>query len=376
MKRVLVISILCAGSLFTGVAQEYVANRKVFKEGPSSVNISPDGKLLLTGFGDGSFRILDPVTFQVLLEVEDAHNKAVTAMDMPPKMDFILTAGGKDIKIWNRSGKKIGLFAGHATTIWNADISSDGKHAVSTGFNKTFLLWDVYNGVVAEHMRGHGDVTLTACISPDNRLIASGSNDLTLKIWDLHSKQQVATLFGPTQEVFDVAFSPDNTLLAAASKEKSVRIYSVKEQKLVHIFKGHREAVREVAFSPNGRYIVSAAEDQMLILWDVVKKERIHLFLDNEGGLLDVVFHPDGKSFYSISVAGELTRWEMDPEIFVIRYYEEPYQQELSSDQVFEPRLNGESKKDHVLRMEEAEQKRAEIIDRYYKKYLHERDNL
>ena len=376
MKNPILISVLLFSLAVQGYAQpgSYILKREIYKPPPSSINLSPDGKLLLAGFADGSFRVLDPETFQVSVVVEGAHPKAITAMDMPPKMDFILTAGGKQIKVWDRTGKHIGNFTGHATTIWNADISSDGKHAVSSAFNKTFLLWDVYNGVIAQHMRGHEDVTLTVCISPDNRMIASGSNDLTVRIWDLETRQVTGTLHGPTQDIFDVAFSPDSRMVAAASGERTVRIYNVEEEKLVHILKGHRGAVRKLSFSPDGRYMVSASEDHALILWDVVTGDRIHTFLENEEMLLDVAFHADGNSFFSISKAGDLTRRELHPEIFVIRYFDEPYNEEVSADPLFEPKRKGESKKDYLVRQAEADKKRAEIVDRYYQQYLEERE--
>jgi WD40 repeat protein len=133
----------------------YILKRQIFKVPLTSINFSPDGTLLLAGFDDGSFKLLDPETFEAKLEVEGAHYKAVNAMDMPPKMDFILTAGGNSIKLWDRSGKYLFDWKGHATTIWNVQISNDGKWAVSSAMNKTFLLWDVYNSVVEEQMRGH-----------------------------------------------------------------------------------------------------------------------------------------------------------------------------------------------------------------------------
>ena len=368
------ILLLIKGSVFLG-QDHTILKREFFDPGISSVNLSPDGKLLLAGFTDGSFRVLDPESFQVLLEVPGAHDKAITAMDMPPKMDFIMTAGGKMIKLWNRNGKHIGNFSGHATTIWNADISPDGKQAVSSGFNKTFLLWDVYNGVIAEHMRGHEDVTLAVCISPDNRLIASGSNDLTIKIWDLETRQVISTLHGPTQDIFDVAFSPDSRLVAAASAEQTIRVYNVEGERLVHLLKGHRGTVRKLAFSPDGRYLVSASEDMTLILWDVTTGDRIHTYLDNEDMMLDVVFHTDGKSFYCISKAGDLTHRALSPEIFVLRYYDAPYQEAISADSVFQPRRKGEARKEYQARLAEADKKRAEIVDRYYRQYLQERDH-
>ncbi|MFH0757419.1 MAG: WD40 repeat domain-containing protein [Bacteroidota bacterium] len=376
MIKYLSFSILQLTLLFAGLSGQdasYIMKQEIYNPGPSALQFSPDGSLLLAGFTDGSFRVLDPETFTPSLEVAGAHAKTITALDMPPKMDFILTAGGNEIKLWNRSGKHIGNFTGHATTIWNADISPDGKHAVSSAFNKTFLLWDVYNGEIAAHMRGHDDVTLTVCISPDNLYIASGSNDLTIKIWDLETLQVKSTLHGPTQDIFDVAFSPDSRLIAAASAERTIRVYDVVDEKLIHILKGHRGTVRKIAFSPDGQYLVSASEDHALILWDVASGDRIHTFLDNEDVLLDVEFHPDGNSFYSISKAGDLTRWEMHPGLFVSRYFNGPYQEELSADPLFEPRRNGESKKDYLAREAEANQKKAGITARYYQQYLLER---
>lgn len=371
MKRCILLAIALLAALPDAITQ-YILQREAFNPGIISISFSPDGKLLLAGYTDGSFRLLDPESFQTSLEVKEAHLKPVTAMDMPPKMDYILTAGGNQIKLWDRDGKLKETFNGHTTTIWNAGISNDGKYAVSTAFNKTFLLWDLVNGTIAEHMRGHEDVTLTARISDNNKLIVSGSNDRTVKIWDLETREVIRTLFGPTGDIYDVAFTPDSRMVAAASSDESIRIYSLGEDKLVHILKGHRGVVRKVDFSPNGFYLVSASEDNSLILWDAVTGERIHPFTDNEGAVLDVKFHPDGKSFYSVSSIGDLTRWEMHPEIFVLRYYEAPYQQELSADPVFEPRRNGESRQDYEARLVEAGQLKNIILQRYYNQYQEE----
>ncbi|MFO7671368.1 MAG: WD40 repeat domain-containing protein [Bacteroidales bacterium] len=374
MKRCLLLVVVMLTTRSAAITQvpTYILQRETFNPGMISINFSPDGSLLLAGYTDGSFRMLDPETFETSLEVKEAHLKPVTAMDMPPKMDFIMTAGGNQIKLWDRDGKLKGTLNGHATTIWNADISNDGRYAVSTAINKTFLLWDVTHGTLAEHMRGHEDVTLTACISDNNKLIVSGSNDRMVKIWDLESREVILTLHGPTGDIYDVAFSPDSRMVAAASADESIRIYSLGEEKLLHILKGHRGVVRKVDFSPGGSYLVSASEDHSLILWDVLNGEQVYPFTENEGAVLDVKFHPDGKSIYSVSSMGELTRWEMHPEIFVLRYYAAPYREELSADPVFEPRRKGESRQDHEARMAKAGPLKTTMLQRYYNQYLEE----
>jgi hypothetical protein len=90
---------------------------------------------------------------------------------------------------------------------------------------------------------------------------------------------------------------------------------------------------------------------------------------------MDLVFHPDGHSFYSISYGGDLTRWELDPEIFVLHYFEGPYLEELAADPVFGPRQNGESKKEYQIRMEQAAVKKKDIVARYYREYLEQEEH-
>ena len=267
MKTPILILLITTSLMAWSQEGSYIIKREVYKNNLTSINFSPDGKYLLTGFQDGSFRLLDPESFETKLEVLNAHYKAVNAMEMPPKMDFILTAGYNAIKLWDMTGKLRANWNGHGTTIWNVDISNDGKHAVSSAFNKTFLLWDVYNSVILEHMREHEDVTMSVCISPDNRWIASGSNDLTIKIWDINTRKVIKTLHGPTQDVYDVAFSPDSRLVAVASKDRSIRIYNLEEEKLIHLLKGHRDMVMEVAFSPDGNYLTSYSDGGIAYSW-------------------------------------------------------------------------------------------------------------
>lgn len=374
-NRILAFVVLIWGLSSLAWAQEasYVIKRQDFKVSLSSINFSPDGSLLLAGFSDGSFSIMDPESFLPSLEVASAHHKAVNAIDMPPKMDFFLTAGHSSIKIWDRKGEHLFDWNKHATSIWNAEISKDGLWAVSSAYNKTFLLWDVNKNELVEALRGHEDICLATCISPDNRLIASGSNDLSIKLWDLESRQVISTMHGPSEDIYDLEFSPDSRLLVVCSKDKSVRLYDVLESKLLHLLKGHSEMVMEAEFSPDGRFLITGSADHSVILWDVESGEKIYQFLDIEAPVMDLAYHPDGLSFYSISMAGDLTRWSVHHEIFVLKYYEQDYLKELSDDPLFEPRRKGESKKEFEARQTEGEAKKAGIIEHYYQNLLEER---
>jgi WD40 repeat protein len=185
----------------------------------------------------------------------------------------------------------------------------------------------------------------------------------------------VKTFHGPTEDIYDVAFSPDNQWLAAASRDRTIRVYDLKEDSLLHLLKGHRDMVMEVAFSPDGDYLLSGSADHSLILWDAISGEQIHAYLDNEEAILDLVFHPDGKSFFSISFVGDLTRWELHPEIFILWKFRDQYQEKLQGDPLFIPRQKGESRQDFQQRQEQAALRKKEIIQDYYLKYIEQREH-
>jgi WD40 repeat protein len=200
--------------------------------------------------------------------------------------------------------------------------------------------------------------------------IASGSRDQSIRIWDLESRQVIKQLHGPTEDVYDLEYSPDGRLLVATSKDRSIRIYDVREEKLFHLLKGHGDMVLEAEFSPDGQYLLTASSDQSIILWDVQSGERIHRFADNEGAVTDLAFHPDGQSFFSISYGRDLTHWSLHPRIFVLKYFEKEYREELLADPIFEARKKGESKKEYQERLNEAGGIEEAIVSGLYEKYL------
>ncbi len=368
--RLLIILLTSLPFLLSGQERSYMINEIKLGEAVTSVSVSPDGRLVLYGLNNGSLGVLNDSSGARELELKEVFPKAVNAIMFSPKMDFIFAAGGNVIKLFRPDGYQVAQWKAHPTTIWNAVLSSDGKYALSSEFNKTFRLWDVYNGEVIENMRAHDDVTLAVAFSPDTRLLASGSADRTIKIWDRDSLAVLRTLNGHGLEIYDLKFSPDGSTLASASKDKSIRIWDVQTGSLLHLLKGHTNYVLEVAFTPDGRYLLSASTDQTIRLWDVAGGDEIYSFIANDAAITDLAVMPGGNSFYSASMDEYIRKWALDPEIFVLRYFGDDYRNELSSNHLFDERRKGESKSDFEARMRTAEKKRVEIVGRYYAKYL------
>ncbi len=356
----------------TATAQpvDYIIHTIDYKTPVTAVSISPDSLWILAGFEDGTLRILNVDTYEEVLVVENAGAAAIYDIEMSPKMDVIFLATWNRVMLYDTTGTHIISWSHHKNTMWSMDIHPTGNYIVSTEVNKTFQLIDVYEGTIEESMRAHEDITLAVAFSPDGRQIASGSNDKTVLLWDLETREVTGKLHGHSGNIYDVAFSPDGTLVAAASQDKSVRIWNIAENRLVHLLKGHQDMVLEIEFSPDGHYLLSASADHAIKLWDVESGDQLFPYLENEGSIPDIEFLPGGESFISAGMDGRLTIWELHPEIFVMKYFGEEYEKELSENPLFLPRQKKEKKADYELRMEEATKVKNEIVQKYYALYL------
>lgn len=371
MRKISLLSFALVISL-TVAAQsvDYITHSIDYKTPVTAVSVSPDSLWILAGFEDGTLRILNVDTYEEVLVVENAGTAAIYDIEMSPKMDVIFLATGNRVMLYDTTGTHIINWSHHKNTMWSMDIHPTGNYIVSTEVNKTFQLIDVYEGTIEESMRAHEDITLAVTFSPDGRQIASGSNDKTVLLWDLETREVTGMLQGHSGNIYDVAFSPDGTLIAAASQDKSVRIWNIAEKRLVQLLKGHQDMVFEIEFSPDGRYLLSASADHAIKLWDVESGDQLFPYLENEGSIPDIAFLPGGKSFISAGMDGRLTIWELHPEIFVMKYFGEEYEKELSENELFLPRQKKEKKADYEIRMEEAAKVKEEIVQKFYMLYL------
>lgn len=371
--HIYIISVLLLFALAQpAVAQEadYIRHTIEYKVPVTAVNVSPDGRWLLAGFEDGTLRVLNTNDFVEHLVIEQAGAEAIFDIEMSPLMDVIFIAAGSRISLYDTLGVRINTWSHHRNTIWSMDLSPDGSLMAATEVNKTFQLIDVFEGT-SEPMRAHDDITMAVEFSPDGKLLASGSSDRQVFLWDVATRQVVQTLHGMGDNIYDVTFSPDGSLVAACSRDETVRIWNIAENKLLHLLEGHMGMVFEVEFSPDGKYLLSASADQAIKLWDVASGKQLYPYLESESSVPDIVFLPGGTSFSSAGMEGKLRIWGIDPEIFVMKYFGEAYEEALD-DPIFEPRRKGEKRSEFEVREAEAAGKKQVIIDSLYIRFQEE----
>jgi hypothetical protein len=135
--------------------QEFEACELEIKEhtgAVSAVAYFPDGTRLASASDDGTIKIIDMVSGEVVLELQ-GHE-------------------------------------GEVKSVAVCRYSKDGKDCVrlvSGGADKTVRVWDAKTGKCEQVMRGHGEAVTCVAVAPDGRSVVSGSQDETLRLWSLET---------------------------------------------------------------------------------------------------------------------------------------------------------------------------------------------
>jgi len=303
------------------------------------VKFSPNGQLLASGSHDGSVRLWN-VTSGEVLHVLQGHFYDVISLAFSPD-GTILASGGWDMKInlWNLtsgvlqetwtispyiamdlefspdgsslvmgSGERLGdwtnpqqsiikifnitngevlkKFIGHNNAVSSVTFSIDGTILASGSWDNSVRLWNVTTGNLIHSFTNHTHIITSIALSPDNLILASGSFDRTIKIWNLSSRNLLANLSTTDNEVWSVAFSDNSSLIAAA--------------------------IGQLSYWPHpSRYweFFGAMQYASIQLWDITNKNLLDTLEGHDHIIESIAFSPDGSILASASWDWTIKLW-------------------------------------------------------------------
>ncbi|MEO1655020.1 MAG: WD40 repeat domain-containing protein, partial [Bacteroidota bacterium] len=157
------------------------------------IAFSPDGtRVCLAGYnprtGKGKVTLWDTRTGYLLYNLGDlgaAHPESVKSVDFDPNGRY-LVSGAQDgtFKIWELSqGRLHKDLSQPYSNIEELAYSPDGNYIATVGQNKTLQLWNSNSGEKFATHRGHFKVLSALAYSGKGKFLASGGDDLTVKLW-------------------------------------------------------------------------------------------------------------------------------------------------------------------------------------------------
>jgi WD40 repeat protein len=260
-----------------------------------SVAISPDGRLIASGFLYEGIKIWE-VDSGVLLRSLRSHISSVNSISFSPDSQC-LASGSRDrtIKLWDvYTGQELRTMDAEAE-VRAVVFSPDGLWLASGSTDSTVRLWRVVTGREVQAMEGHERPVTSTVFSPDGRYIASGSLDRTIKLWEVDTGREVKTFEGHTEGVASLAYSPDGRLLASGGEDKMVKIWDVATAREIRTLTGHINDVTSVAFSPNGELVAGGSLGQTIRIWKLSTGRLVKTLWFSEISWHPVAFSPKGQ---------------------------------------------------------------------------------
>lgn len=312
-----------------------------------SLVFSLDGKSLISILRDGSFRVFDTETHELVLS-DQSRNLHLTRLA----------------------------------------ISPDSRFAISQNMNGELKVWDIYNGEILYALRG--EMKIGNPFSPDSKFFAVASDPLTVKIFDLSDGTEVYTFYS-LQKTNTIQFINRGTQLVTGS-EQVIHLWSIvsgqelqtsrsfggngctnindqKDNFIFYITKynyafqnsvispgmcafeplswmnsiafsessGHvaygggsklaivnlqssseaglemagvnRKNIVRVAISKDGKVLAAAFDDHTIHLWDTATQNELMLLFGHDNSITDLQFTPDGNLLLSTSLDGTIRLW-------------------------------------------------------------------
>jgi WD40 repeat protein len=272
----------------------------------SAVSFSPDGAQVVTASNDGTARVWDGVTGEVIATLN--HDGSVYAVSFSPDGAQVATASNDGTaRVWDGvTGETIAIL-NHDDRVSAVSFSPDGAQVATASEDGTARVWEAATGETIAILN-HDDRVNAVSFSPDGAQVATASSDGTAQVWDGTTGQTIATL-NHDGWVSAVSFNPDGSRVATASSDGTARVWDGATGEAIATL-NHGADVRSVSFSPDGSRVVTASLDFTARVWDGVTGEAITTF-SHDAAVWSVSFSPDGSRVVTASEDFTARVWDV-----------------------------------------------------------------
>ena len=240
----------------------------------TSVAITFDGNLIISGGVDGSIRLWDTNSLSCIGLISGSNPTGNLEWVSCPQTnrrlpkEILLSKGVTSLAI-SRNGSWL------AGALSESKALTDQDHQVS--------VWALRGNSPSAHfvaLKGHTDRVTAICFHPSEETnLVSASLDMTLRIWDCATRSCLARIHTMCV-MLQVAYALDGDAIAGYSKENEM-IYTYKTPKLPSCQDRpfhSKTSVKLLHFSPSGNFIASAGTD-CIHMWSTSSCDRTQTLL-------------------------------------------------------------------------------------------------
>ena len=312
-----------------------------------SLIFSQDGKSLISVLQDGSFRVFDTETHELIL-LDQSRSLQISRIAISPDSRFALSqdiSGG--LKVWDLYKGKI-LYALRGEMKNGNPFSPDGRFFAVASDQSTVKIFSLSDGIVRYTFNSNQKTSMIQFINKGTQLVTG--SEQSPHLWSTLSGQELKTFrsyggngctnindlkgkiifyitkynysfqnptinsglcsFEPLTWMKGIAFSESSgrVVYGGSSKLSVVNLQSANDAGL-EMAGVNRKNILSVAINNDGKLLAAAFDDDTIHLWDIATQSELMLLFGHEDTITDLQFTPDGKLLLSTSLDGTIRLW-------------------------------------------------------------------
>ncbi|XP_057189566.1 telomerase protein component 1 [Triplophysa rosa] len=237
-----------------------------FQSVPSSVVLSPGGKLVAVGTEEGTLHFLHTETGQEVKSLISCSDGISGCVFLNERLLGTTSFDGQ-VEVWDvESGCRTARMSAHSNRITGCDVSPDRKHFVTVSIDLKVKVWSAQKSTEVASLVNPSPLN---CVNfdPEGLLLAVGSWDGSVCVWRWLENQKTTTLLGHESSVRSLSFSPGSSLLCSGCLLGEVRLWSVSAATCLGSYHAHRGSTESLKFLQGGTLLLSAGYDRVVKVW-------------------------------------------------------------------------------------------------------------
>jgi len=244
----------------------------------SQICVSADGRRILSGGWDDTvrlWRLSDGYCSNVIEQQEQENSVHVQSVSLSADSQIAWAAGDGGVRSWHlRTGRCLLVlpagsrqYSDDTEYVYCVALSPCGRYVASDDGRKIVRLWSSSTGVLERRLEGHTNAITSMCFSFDGRFLLTGSLDGSARIWDIRSGDSRVGFAVQSQGIGAVSLTRDDRYAASGGRDGVVRLWDLLTGECLWKFEGHTGPITSVRFSSDSRVLVSGSNDGTIKVW-------------------------------------------------------------------------------------------------------------
>ena len=297
-------------AIFDGVSGHRLATLPGHNFGTTSLTWRFDSGALATGGQDGKVRLWDPLTAE-LRHAVDAGSAWVETVAFATRKDWLVSAAGRVLRLWNSNGELLTEYPAHPSTISDVAWQRDEPFFTTASYGQ-LAIFRPNDPRPFKSFAWKGSI-LRVVWSPDSSYVATGNQDASVHFWYRKSGQDLE-MSGYAAKVRELAWDPTSRYLATGGSPV-VTVWDCGGKgpagsRPIQL-DGHRALPSALAYQYKGPLLASGCRQGRVCLWSPAKGEDPLFSAALAGEITGLAWAPDDRRLAVTTSEGDVRVYQV-----------------------------------------------------------------